>query len=98
MTKKFDEHMEIISKKFQDLEAKISTDILNLGDDLKSHINKENLRRIKNDALAQMEAVREKVVYIEEFRGKKVRGDRYISIYYSLHIKLTLIGKNPWLL
>ena len=73
MAKKFDEHIDIISKKFQDLEAKISTNILNLGDDLKSHINKENLRRIKNDALAQMEAVREKVVYIEEFRGKKVR-------------------------
>ena len=87
MAKKFDEHIEIISKKFQDLEANISTDILNLGVDLKSHINKESLRRIKNDALAQMEAVQEKVVYIEEFRGKKVREDRYISIYCALHVK-----------
>ena len=81
MAKKFDEHIAIISKKFQDLEAKISTDILNLGDDLKSHINKENLRRIKNDALAQMEAVREKVVYIEEFRGKKVSEERHFLCF-----------------
>ena len=59
----------IILQKFQDLEVKIS----DLGDDLKSHISKENLRQIKNNALAQMEAVQEKLVYIEEFRGKEVR-------------------------
>ena len=76
LAKKFDEHIKIITAEFQKLE----TIIKEAGEDLKNYMGEEYLRKLKNDALAQMEAVEEKLIFIEQYQNTDVPVDVAHSI------------------
>ena len=72
LEKKFAEHANLIREEFQKLENKIKDQLEQLGKTVKKYMDEDHLRKVKNDALAQMEAVEEKLVFIKQYNNAKV--------------------------
>ena len=80
LEKKFGEQMNLIRAEFQKLEAVITDEFNELAENQRKYINQDHLRRVKNDALAQLEAVEEKLIFIKRYSNVKVTDDVAHSI------------------
>ena len=72
LEKKFGEQMNLIRVEFQKLEAVIKDEFELLTDNVRNYIDQNHLRRVKNDALSQLEAVEEKLIFIKRYSNVDV--------------------------